>query len=46
MFCPNCGKQIPDNANFCEFCGARLNNNNNLVNNENNIYNHSYYKND
>ena len=45
MFCPNCGKQIPDNANFCEFCGARLNNNNNLANNENDIYNHSYYKN-
>ena len=45
MFCPNCSKQIPDNANFCEFCGARLNNNNNLANNENDIYNHSYYKN-
>ena len=21
MFCPSCGKQIADNAKFCEFCG-------------------------
>ena len=23
-YCPNCGAQIPDNANFCGYCGARL----------------------
>ena len=22
MFCGNCGKQIPDNTKFCNFCGA------------------------
>ena len=22
MFCPNCGKVLPDNANFCDDCGA------------------------
>lgn len=24
MFCSNCGKQIPDNVNFCPHCGAKL----------------------
>ena len=24
MFCPNCGKQLPENSNFCRFCGADL----------------------
>ena len=24
MFCPNCGKEIPDNAKFCEECGAKI----------------------
>ena len=24
MFCINCGKQNPDNANFCYFCGTAL----------------------
>lgn len=23
MFCSNCGKQIPDNTKFCNFCGAQ-----------------------
>ena len=23
-YCPNCGAQIPDNANFCGSCGTRL----------------------
>ena len=23
MFCQNCGKQIPDNVKFCNFCGAQ-----------------------
>lgn len=23
MFCPSCGKQIPDDSTFCEFCGTR-----------------------
>lgn len=38
MFCPNCGKQIPDNSNFCEYCGRKLNNS------DDNIYQNSYYK--
>ena len=24
MFCPSCGKQLPDNANFCNGCGAKV----------------------
>lgn len=24
MFCPNCGKQIKENDNFCRFCGTYL----------------------
>jgi hypothetical protein len=24
MFCINCGKEIPDNSNFCLYCGASL----------------------
>ncbi len=24
MFCPNCGKQLPDGTNFCPECGAAL----------------------
>lgn len=24
MYCPNCGKQVPDQAAFCEYCGAKL----------------------
>jgi len=24
MFCPNCGKQIPDGSKFCPYCGAKL----------------------
>ncbi len=24
MFCPNCGKNLPDNAMFCDGCGTRL----------------------
>ncbi len=23
-YCPNCGAQLPDNANFCGSCGTRL----------------------
>ena len=23
-FCPNCGAQLPDNANFCASCGSRV----------------------
>lgn len=26
MFCPRCGRQIPDSSEFCNFCGARTNN--------------------
>lgn len=28
MFCRKCGGQLPDNARFCNFCGADLNGNN------------------
>lgn len=28
MFCPNCGKDIPDSAKFCKYCGTQLNKNN------------------
>ena len=24
-YCPNCGAQVPDNAQFCSSCGSRLN---------------------
>ena len=23
MYCKNCGKQLPDGAQFCDGCGAR-----------------------
>ena len=23
-YCPNCGAQLPDNANFCASCGSRV----------------------
>lgn len=26
MFCPHCGRQIPDSSEFCNFCGSRTNN--------------------
>jgi len=25
MFCPNCGKQLKENANFCSDCGMKIN---------------------
>ena len=31
MFCSNCGKEIPDNQNFCNYCGAKVVKNNNSV---------------
>jgi len=24
MYCNNCGKPIPDNSNYCNFCGVKL----------------------
>jgi len=24
MFCPNCGKEIPDGSKFCPYCGAKI----------------------
>jgi|SRR5208283_1626325 len=24
MFCPGCGKEIPDNSTYCSFCGQAL----------------------
>ncbi len=26
MFCPKCGKEVPENARFCPNCGAEVNN--------------------
>ena len=43
MFCPNCGKQIRDNINFCEYCGTKLNNN--TEENTRSYYKSSYKKN-
>ncbi|MBR5116780.1 MAG: zinc-ribbon domain-containing protein, partial [Lachnospiraceae bacterium] len=25
MFCPNCGKQLPEGSRFCAGCGTQLN---------------------
>ena len=41
MFCPNCGKEINDNSNFCLYCGHKFADEN--AENEE-IYSHSYYK--
>ncbi len=39
MFCPNCGKQIKDNDNFCRYCGFDLRNDEiNTNENEHPIY--------
>jgi uncharacterized membrane protein YvbJ len=24
MFCPNCGKEIPDGSKFCPYCGIKI----------------------
>lgn len=24
IFCPNCGRELPDNASFCDGCGTRI----------------------
>ena len=24
MFCPNCGKEIPDDSKFCPYCGYQI----------------------
>ncbi|MDL2310539.1 zinc-ribbon domain-containing protein, partial [Peptostreptococcaceae bacterium OttesenSCG-928-C18] len=24
MFCPNCGKKIPENSRFCPMCGFNI----------------------
>lgn len=37
MFCPNCGKEIPDNAVFCVFCQARVNESDENVVTSNNV---------
>lgn len=42
MFCPKCGKSIPDTAKFCKYCGAsigvksNINNTNSMVKQQNN----------
>ena len=25
MFCTNCGKEIPNDSKFCEYCGEKIN---------------------
>ena len=34
MFCRNCGKEIPNGINFCNYCGAAQNNCKNLYRSE------------
>ena len=29
MYCPNCGKVIPDSSKWCQYCGQGTNNHNN-----------------
>ena len=24
MFCPKCGKDLPDNSKFCKYCGSQI----------------------
>lgn len=26
MFCPKCGKDLPDNSKFCKYCGSQIKN--------------------
>lgn len=42
MFCPNCGKEINDNSNFCLYCGHKFITEEEKKAEE--IYSHSYYK--
>lgn len=43
MFCPNCGKEIDNNSNFCIHCGYKFIQPNSDQPSED-IYSHSYYK--
>ena len=36
MFCSNCGKEIDDNAKFCQYCGISFSEKNNTISKENN----------
>ena len=40
MYCPKCGKELMDGANFCQFCGFKMTQNST----NDDIYSHSYYK--
>ena len=42
MFCPNCGKEINDNSNFCLYCGHKFIEDESTKEEE--MYSHSYYK--
>lgn len=35
MFCPKCGKELPDSSNFCTACGHKIETNNTQQNLEN-----------
>lgn len=35
MFCPKCGKELPDSSNFCTACGYKIETNNTQQNLEN-----------
>ena len=39
MYCPKCGKELMNGANFCQYCGYKIESGEN-----NEIYSHSYYK--
>ena len=31
MYCPNCGKEVRENDNFCRFCGFDLKNDDDFI---------------
>lgn len=43
MFCTNCGKELPDNTEFCGYCGQRMNANEGNGNNSGSNYSGNSY---
>lgn len=38
MFCPNCGKKIPETAKFCGFCGTKIERNDPIPQNQETVF--------